>query len=63
VTPTVIGTAIGAVLAIVGVAFGFWPLVLVAFAMAVGAVVGRIVEGRLDVGLLRDAFRGRRRSS
>ncbi|HZU94187.1 MAG TPA: hypothetical protein VFF85_11235, partial [Microbacterium sp.] len=28
---------------------GFWAFVLVAVAMLVGAIIGRIVDGRLDV--------------
>ncbi len=62
-TATTTGTAVGAVLAISALAFGFWGLVLVALFMAVGALVGRVVSGRTDVGGVLDALRGRRSSS
>jgi uncharacterized membrane protein len=55
--------AIGALLAIVWIVLGFWPALFVAVAIAIGAVVGRVVEGRLDVGEVVAAFRGRRSSS
>ena len=54
---------VGAILALTALAFGFWPFVLVAVAMAIGAAVGRVIEGRLDVSNLVDAFRGKRSSS
>jgi hypothetical protein len=54
---------VGAVLAVSWAALGFWAFVLVAFAMAVGAVVGRLVDGRLDLRALTAAFRGTRSSS
>ena len=57
------GILIGAVLALTGVAFGFWAFFFVAVAMALGAVVGRIVDGKLSVTGLVDAFRGKRSSS
>lgn len=62
-TPTATGAAVGAVLALTWVVVGFWAFVLVAVAMLVGAGIGRIAEGRLDVRALADAFRGRRSSS
>nr|WP_199859817.1 MULTISPECIES: DUF2273 domain-containing protein [unclassified Frigoribacterium] len=55
--------AVGAVLAVSALAFGFWGFVLVAVFIAVGALVGRIVSGRTDVAGLLDALRGRRSSS
>ncbi|ALE04489.1 hypothetical protein AL755_02090 (plasmid) [Arthrobacter sp. ERGS1:01] len=58
-----VGVAVGAVLAISAVAFGFWAMLLVALFMAVGAVVGRVVEGRLDLRGVLDALRGKRTSS
>ncbi len=58
-----VGAAAGAVLAVTWVVLGFWPFVLVAVAMLVGAVVGRVVDGRLDLRALADVFRGRRSSS
>jgi len=63
VTATTTGMAVGAVLAISALAFGFWGFVLVAAFIAVGALVGRVVSGRTDVSALLDALRGRRSSS
>ncbi|GGL04488.1 putative membrane protein [Curtobacterium luteum] len=60
---TVVGAGVGAVLAIVAVTLGFWAFVVVAAAMLVGALVGRIVSGDLDVRRLADVLRGRRSSS
>ncbi|MHA7222969.1 DUF2273 domain-containing protein [Arthrobacter sp. RHLT1-20] len=57
------GIAIGATLAITALAFGFWGFLLVALFMAIGAVVGRSAEGRLDLGGVVDALRGKRSSS
>jgi uncharacterized membrane protein len=54
---------IGAVLALTGAAFGFWAFLFVGVAMAIGALVGRIVDGKLSVAGLVDAFRGKRSSS
>lgn len=62
-TSTRIGILIGAVLALSWIAFGFWAFVFVAFAMAVGALIGRIADGKLDVSSLVDVFRGKRSSS
>ena len=60
---TLIGAAVGAVLALIWIAFGFWACVLVAVAMAVGALIGRLSEHRIDVRALAEVFRGRRSSS
>jgi uncharacterized membrane protein len=57
------GIFIGAILALTGIVFGFWAFVFVAVAMALGALVGRIIEGKLSVSGLVDAFRGKRSSS
>ena len=57
------GMLIGAVLALTWVSLGFWAFFFVAFAIAVGALVGRIIEGKLDPNALVDAFRGKRSSS
>lgn len=62
-TTTTTGIAIGAVLGIVAVAFGFWAFIVVAVFMAIGALVARIVSGKLDVSSLVDVIRGRRSSS
>jgi len=63
VNATVIGAVAAGALVIVWIALGFWAFVLVAVAALIGAVVGRIFEGRVDVRALADAFRGRRSSS
>ncbi|ALE93740.1 hypothetical protein AOC05_17720 [Arthrobacter alpinus] len=60
---TTTGVAVGAILAISALAFGFWAMLLVALFMAVGAVVGRSLAGRLDVRGAFDALRGKRTSS
>ena len=60
---TTLGVAIGAVLALTWITLGGWAFVFVAVAMAVGALLGRVVDGRLDVRSLAEAFRGKRSSS
>ncbi len=60
---TVVGAAAGVVLALTWLTLGFWAFVLVAVAMLVGAGVGRVLEGRLDLRTLADTLRGRRSSS
>lgn len=62
-TATQSGVAIAAVLAIVWIAIGFGAFLLVAIAMLIGALIGRYVEGRLDVSGIVSAVRGRRSSS
>jgi putative Ca2+/H+ antiporter (TMEM165/GDT1 family) len=62
-TATRFGIILAAILAIVWIWAGFWPMVGLAAAMAIGALVGRIVEGKLDVRALSDAVRGKRSSS
>lgn len=59
---TLTGALIGAVLAISIILFGFWGFLLVAVFMGVGALLGRIVSGKLDVRALVGAFSGRRTS-
>jgi uncharacterized membrane protein len=54
--------AIGAILAVTAVAFGFWSMVLVALFIAVGYGVGRVLEGKLDLRGVSDVLRGRRTS-
>ncbi|MCT1477793.1 DUF2273 domain-containing protein [Microbacterium sp. p3-SID336] len=60
---SVIGGAAAAALALTWIALGFWAFLLVLLAMLVGAAVGRIVDGRLDVRALAEVMRGRRSSS
>jgi uncharacterized membrane protein len=62
-TATRTGILIGAVLALTWIVLGFWAFFFVAIAMAIGALVGRILDGKLDVSTLVDAFRGKRSSS
>lgn len=62
-TRTVVGMGVGAVLALSWIAVGFWAFVLVLAAMAVGAGVGRVLDGKLDLRTLSDAFHGKRSSS
>ncbi|TFC94413.1 MULTISPECIES: DUF2273 domain-containing protein [Cryobacterium] len=57
------GAVFGTVLALTWLVLGFWPFVFVAAAMAVGVVVGRIMDGKLSVSNLVDVFRGQRSSS
>lgn len=62
-TNTHIGIAIGAILALTWIVLGFWACVFVAAAMLVGALVVRVMDGRLDLRSLSDVVRGRRSSS
>jgi uncharacterized membrane protein len=57
---TVLGALAGVILAIAGLTFGFWGFLLVLVLGLVGAVVGAIVSGRLNVSAVIDAARGRR---
>jgi uncharacterized membrane protein len=61
-TTTIAGALIGAILAVSIILFGFWGFLLVALFMAVGAILGRIASGKLDVRGLANAFTGRRTS-
>ena len=61
-SPTITGAVIGAILAVSIILFGFWGFLLVALFMGVGALLGRIVSGKLDVRGLAGAFSGRRTS-
>jgi uncharacterized membrane protein len=61
-TTTIAGAVIGAILAVSIILFGFWGFLLVAVFMAVGAILGRIASGQLDVRGLANAFTGRRTS-
>ena len=62
-TATRTGILVGAVLALTWIVFGFWPFFFVAVAMTIGALVGRLIDGKLNVASLVDAFRGKRSSS
>lgn len=60
---TMIGALVAGGLAVVWIALGFWAFVLVVVAGLVGALIGRLLDGRIDVRALADALRGRRSSS
>ncbi|GAB3553293.1 hypothetical protein GCM10027404_25460 [Arthrobacter tumbae] len=60
---TVIGILVGTILAFAALIFHFWGFLLVALFMAIGAFVGRVAEGKLDLRSVRDALAGRRSSS
>lgn len=59
---TLIGAAVGAVLAISALVFGFWGFLLVALFMGIGALIGRVMTGELDVRDLAGALSGRKTS-
>ncbi|SIT84090.1 DUF2273 domain-containing protein [Microbacterium sp. RU33B] len=61
-TATTTGAVLGAILAASALVFGFWGFLLVALFMGIGALVGRIASGKLDVRAVTDAFTGRRTS-
>ncbi|MGO4383602.1 DUF2273 domain-containing protein [Specibacter sp. RAF43] len=61
--PTVVCAAFGAFLAFMALEFGFWGFLLAAVFVAVGALVGRAVGGKLDWRGALDALSGRRSSS
>ncbi|CAN7531364.1 MULTISPECIES: DUF2273 domain-containing protein [Microbacterium] len=61
-SPTVTGALMGVILAVSILLFGFWGFLLVALFMGIGALVGRIMSGKLDVRGLANAFSGRRTS-
>ncbi|TFD87824.1 DUF2273 domain-containing protein [Cryobacterium serini] len=62
-TATRTGMLVGAVLALTWAILGFWAFLFVGLAMLVGALVGRVVDGRLDLSSLIGAFQGKRSSS
>lgn len=62
-TGTIAGALLGGVLALVWIVLGFWAVLAVAVAMVIGAALGRLAEGRLDLRAVADAVRGRRSSS
>lgn len=57
------GVVIGAVLALTWIVLGFWAFVFVAVAMVIGTLVGRYLDGKLDVSAVAGALRGKRSSS
>jgi len=60
--PTVTGAIIGVVLAVAIILFGFWGFLLIALFMGIGALIGQIISGKVDVRSLANAFSGRRTS-
>ncbi|MGO2112162.1 MAG: DUF2273 domain-containing protein [Pseudoclavibacter sp.] len=60
---TLTGALVGAMLAFAALLFGFWGLLLVAILMGIGALVGRVATGQLDLRALVGVFTGRRTSS
>jgi uncharacterized membrane protein len=63
VTTTRFGIVVGATLAVSWVLLGFWAFVFVAVAMTIGAITGRVIDGKLDLSSVVDVFRGKRTSS
>jgi nitrate/nitrite transporter NarK len=59
-SPTALGLLTGLVLGVVAAFGGFGAFVLVAVLGGLGLLAGRAIEGRLDLGALRDAVSGRR---
>jgi uncharacterized membrane protein len=60
---TVVGIAIGAFVAYMSFQFGAWGFIGSLIFMAVGAILGRVVEGKVDLRRVWDALNGRRSSS
>ncbi|KRF09166.1 hypothetical protein ASH00_05860 [Arthrobacter sp. Soil782] len=60
---TVVGILVGTILAFAALIFHFWGFLLVALFMTIGAFVGRVADGKLDLRSVRDALAGRRSSS
>jgi uncharacterized membrane protein len=61
VTGTVAGGAAGIALAFAALEFGFWGFLLVLVLGAIGAVIGAVTTGRLDLRAAFQAARGGRR--
>jgi uncharacterized membrane protein len=60
---TVVGIAIGAFVAFMSFQFGAWGFIGSLIFMAIGAILGRVVEGKVDLRRVWDALNGRRSSS
>ncbi|GHG43354.1 hypothetical protein GCM10012320_07490 [Sinomonas cellulolyticus] len=61
--PVVVGIAVGAFLAFMSFQFGVWGFLGSLIFMAVGAVLGRAVQGQIDLRRVWEALLGRRSSS
>ena len=60
---TVVGPAMGAFVAFMSLQFGLWGFLISLLFMAIGALLGRAAEGKLDLRSVMDALSGRRSSS
>lgn len=60
---TLAGIAAGAFVALMSLQFGFWGFLVSLIFMAIGAILGRAAEGKLDLRGVLDAISGRRSSS
>ena len=60
---TVVGTAMGAFVAFMSLQFGLWGFLISLLFMAIGALLGRAAEGKLDLRSVMEALSGRRSSS
>ena len=60
---TVAGTAMGAFVAFRSLQFGLWGFLVSLLFMAIGAILGRAAEWKLDLRSVLDAIIGRRSSS
>jgi len=63
VNASTIGAAVGAVLALTWVGFGFWAVLLLGLAMLAGLGATRLVRGDIDLRGPVQALHGRRTSS
>ena len=60
---TLAGAAMGAFIAFMSLQFGLWGFLVAVLFMAIGALLGRAAEGKLDLRGVFDAIIGRRSSS
>lgn len=60
---TLAGAAMGAFVAFMSLEFGLWGFLVALLFMAIGALLGRAAEGKLDLRGVLDAIIGRRSSS
>lgn len=60
---TLAGIAVGAFVAFMSLQFGLWGFLISLIFMAIGAVLGRAAEGKLDLRGVLDAITCRRSSS
>ncbi|MDQ0798581.1 hypothetical protein [Arthrobacter sp. SLBN-112] len=60
---TIAGMAMGAFVAFMSLQFGLWGFIVSLLFMAIGAILGRAAEGKLDLRGVIDAIIGRRSSS